>query len=370
MESELKNTQLSLLMDEMADMANIGAWEVDLRVNKPIWSKEVYKIHEVEYGTEVGMDQAFSFYTTESQELLQAKFSNTITTGEPYDLELEIITAKGNRKWVRSICRPIIGENSVIHLLRGSFQDITRQVEEKDLKSKAQALIEDQNSRLVNFAHIISHNLRSHVGNLKMLTNLIKDPEITDQNFKLDLIDNVETVTENLDTTLSDLNEAVKIQTTIHHQRELVNLELILISVEQILSRSLLEKSAKISTDFKVADVNYVGQYLESIFLNLISNSLKYSHPDRAPQVKISSGKTEAGEVYLQFEDNGVGIDLELNKDKVFGLYKTFHKNKDSRGVGLFLVKSQIETLGGTITVESEVNRGTTFKIILNVKKG
>lgn len=67
----------------------------------------------------------------------------------------------------------------------------------------------------------------------------------------------------------------------------------------------------------------------------------------------------------LEISDNGIGIDMKVNGSKLFGLFKTFTHNPDSKGVGLFISKNQIESMGGRVTVESELNKGTTFKIYM-----
>jgi signal transduction histidine kinase len=128
---------------------------------------------------------------------------------------------------------------------------------------------------------------------------------------------------------------------------------------------SLLEKKVKIHTDFSAApSVTFATSYLESVFLNLITNTIKYRHPDRDPIIEIKTNKEPNGDTKLMFSDNGIGINMAIAKDKLFGLYKRFHDNTDSKGIGLYLIHSQITTLGGKIEVESEVNIGTTFTII------
>ena len=104
--------------------------------------------------------------------------------------------------------------------------------------------------------------------------------------------------------------------------------------------------------------------YYIGIFLNLISNAIRYCHPDRKPEITIDF-YTEKDKKVLQISDNGIGIDLNKNGDKIFGMYKTFSTNSDSKGIGLFITKNQIDAMGGSIYVESEPNIGTTFKIYI-----
>ena len=113
-------------------------------------------------------------------------------------------------------------------------------------------------------------------------------------------------------------------------------------------------------------NIEYNPAYLESILLNFLTNAIKYSHPNRTPKITVSAC-TNPNETILEIKDNGLGIDLKLHGDKLFGMYKTFHAHADARGIGLFITKNQIESMGGKIEVESEVGTGTTFKIhILN----
>ncbi len=105
--------------------------------------------------------------------------------------------------------------------------------------------------------------------------------------------------------------------------------------------------------------------YLESIFLNLVSNALKFHSEQRPLEITIVSESISDKRTEIKFSDNGIGIDLKRHKEKVFGLYQRFHENSDGKGIGLFLIKSQITALGGTIYVESEVEKGTSYIIHL-----
>jgi signal transduction histidine kinase len=112
----------------------------------------------------------------------------------------------------------------------------------------------------------------------------------------------------------------------------------------------------------KVPLLNTNKAYIESIILNLLTNSIKYKSENRKLKITVTAEQVDEN-LYITFKDNGIGIDLERNKDKIFGLYQRFHNYPDSKGLGLYLVKSQVETMGGTISVESEVNKGTLFTL-------
>ena len=104
------------------------------------------------------------------------------------------------------------------------------------------------------------------------------------------------------------------------------------------------------------------SEYLESIFLNLLTNSIKYSKENENPKIKIYS-YVKNKNIHLNFEDQGLGFDLEKVKDRIFGLYQKFHAHKDSKGIGLYQVHSQVTALGGSIAFESKPLEGTKFTI-------
>jgi len=149
---------------------------------------------------------------------------------------------------------------------------------------------------------------------------------------------------------------------TIIHFSEIINE--IKLSVENLIK----SEKVQIAIDFSAIDqVTSIKSYIYSIFYNLISNSIKYKQPDTPPVIKIKSSLVD-NQIVLHFSDNGMGIDLKKNKDTVFGMYKRFHTHIEGKGMGLFMIKTQVETLGGKINIRSELNRGTEFKIELPLK--
>jgi light-regulated signal transduction histidine kinase (bacteriophytochrome) len=202
------------------------------------------------------------------------------------------------------------------------------------------------------------------VANLNLLVNFYK--ESTTQLEKEELWGNFETVIGHLNTTLDELLETLKIQEDIAKERETLSFEKTFNDVKETLIGQIKETHAIINADFtKAQDIVYPKIYLESIMLNLISNALKYKSPERVPEINIKSDNVN-GELMLSVQDNGLGIDMARHKDNLFGLRQTFHRRSDAKGVGLFLTKTQIETMGGEISAESVVDKGTTFKIKFN----
>ena len=224
--------------------------------------------------------------------------------------------------------------------------------------------LENKNRQLSSFAHIASHNLRAPVSNLMALKDFYK--ESTDLEDKGMLFSKVEIVISHLNETLSELIESVKIQGNKGITHDPIIFDSIFHKTLEILDNQILDSKAVVTSNFSESpNIKYPKLYMESIMLNLLSNSIRYSSPDRIAKIHFSTEINNNNEVMFIAKDNGLGIDLQKHGHKLFGLNNTFHRHPDSKGVGLFMTKTQIEAIGGSITVESEVDKGTTFKIVL-----
>lgn len=310
---------------------------------------------------------------------LVGKHLSEITHPEDLNADLQLIkTLKENTKNFskekRYICKngevmygvvaisPIEELDGSVHHFIGQIIDITPRVTiEKKLKTLLN-LTNQQNKGLFNFAHIVSHNLRSHASNLSMLADfLVKEDKPSERKQISKLIKDS---TDSLNETVIHLNEVVQVKSDVADKMIPVNLCETLKRVSKGASADISKYDVKITTDIDENEVlNAVPAYAESIFLNLLTNSIKYKHPDRNPEIHISATKINK-KLLIRFEDNGLGINLNKHRSKIFGMYKTFHKHKESKGIGLFITKNQIEAMAGSIEVESEVNVGTTFTMI------
>ena len=174
--------------------------------------------------------------------------------------------------------------------------------------------------------------------------------------------------TKQLDETINDLVRILVIKSNANIGLEEVKFEDILLKTTNMLSSLLSKVNTKIGFDFDEAlSITSNPAYMESIFMNLLSNALKYRNLERQLVLNVyTKVDHEHQTIKLCFEDNGLGIDLERNKDKIFGLHQRFHEQGEGKGIGLYLIQSQIKALGGSISVESVVNEGTTFIITFN----
>lgn len=218
----------------------------------------------------------------------------------------------------------------------------------------------DQNRSLSDFAHIASHNLRAPVANLLQLNELYQTAE--DQNYRDEIFGMVSQSTEELKKTLDQLVEALVIKNKGGLGMEEVRLRPVVTTVLKKLLPLIDSTGTEVVLELKLKKLLVHPLYLESILMNLISNAIKYKHPDRKAEIVVKSWSTKEGD-YLSVQDNGSGIDLKRHGRKIFGLNKTFHKNSDANGVGLFMVKSQVDAMGANITVDSEPWEGTNFTV-------
>jgi len=302
------------------------------------------------------------FMGRKSVENQLSNLSKALKGKEEFKFETLNHTKNGEEYWVNFSMIPITNKEGEHSHWISIQRDITE--EKKREKEKEQLIREltQNNKDLKQFSYITSHNLRAPLSNLTGLLNLIEEIPVDNPELK-EILNGFSKSTHLLNETINDLVKVVIIKDNPSIQKEEVLIKDVFENVFNQLSFliSLHKPILKIELE-KVTILNINRAYLESILLNLFTNAIKYRSPKRTLRVFVSS--KEVGEnIILIFKDNGIGIDLERNGDKIFGLYQRFHNHPDSKGLGLYLVKSQVESMGGTINVESEVDKGTTFTI-------
>lgn len=237
---------------------------------------------------------------------------------------------------------------------------------EKEREKEREQLIREltqNNKDLKQFSYITSHNLRAPLSNLTGLLNLIEEIPIEDSELK-EIINGFSKSTHLLNETINDLVKVIIIKDNPSVQKEKLFIKDVFENVFNQLSFLISSNKPILKIDLEVETIFDINKsYLESIFLNLLTNAINYREPSRQLRITIAT-KVEDNNLFMTFKDNGIGIDLEKNNDKIFGLYQRFHNYPESKGLGLYLVKSQVESMGGTISVDSIVGKGTTFTIV------
>lgn len=339
-------TAIAMFNKNMEYIAASRRWYIDYNIEQD----SVIGMSHYEVFPEIGEE-----WKKHHQQCLQGHIQKTD--------EEKFVRDDGSIQWLSYEVRPWYEATNSIGGIIMYTADITSI---KSSEDQIQSLLEvatSQNKRLLNFAHIVSHNLRSHTGNLKMLSELMKEeyPKLVNNEF----FPLIEKAVGNLSETVLNLHEVAVINQSSESQLVKVNiLDYIHGAIENV-KASQIKEEAEINIDIDPkATILAVPAYLESIFLNLLTNALKYRSQKRKPKIDISlieNGKYSE----IKFSDNGMGINLKMNGSKLFGMYKTFHKHKDSRGIGLFITKNQVEAMSGTISCKSKVDEGTVFTLKL-----
>jgi len=370
--TDYKAQELKLKLSEQRfhfalEASSEGIWDLDVRTQKVFYSSQSMKMLQFEAKDTIdSIDMWDDRVHPMDKEKYLVDIQLHINNKTPYyENAQRVLTNSGEYKWILSRGK-IIERDSKNRPLRiiGTHTDISGQKEKEQELMQTLEIVGAQNSRLLNFAHIVSHNLRSHSGNIEMLLDIIdeeEEQEMIDESFG-----HLRSSSNALTQTIDHLKELVEIQTELIHKRENLNLNKYLGKTLDILAEEINKNKVVIKNSISHEEtITFNPAYLESVLLNFTSNAIKYSHPDRPPVISYSITTNHTQKI-LKITDNGLGINLEKHGKKLFGMYKTFHKNQDSRGIGLFITKNQIEAMGGTVAVKSQVGKGTTFKIYFN----
>jgi PAS domain S-box-containing protein len=252
---------------------------------------------------------------------------------------------------------PVSNEKAVLTIAL----DITEQKEAERERERIMTDLVERNRDLEHFAHILSHNVRAPLSSLLGLTSLAKEGIAKEEQEVV--IEGIATSANQLDKVIIDLNEILNLKRDLSELKTHIRLQDVFDEVEYMLTTFINDKGVQVETDFsRLGEIVSVRSFINSIFYNLMSNAIKFSNPEVKPCIHISS-KQANGMQYLQFKDNGLGIDLNKYGSQVFGIYKRFHSGVEGRGIGLFMVRNQVQSLKGQIEVESKPGIGCVFTI-------
>lgn len=357
-ENEKERTQK--LLEDTQRIGKIGGWEVNMDTMELKWTKEMYHIHEVDLTFKPTVDQRTNFYTPESLPVIDKAFQNAIEQGGSYEVDSEIITAKGNRRSVKSIAKVDLENRRVV----GLFQDITdRKQFEAELKIKNEQLIE-LNATKDKFFSIIAHDLKAPFNGILGFSEILRDEA---RNLDIGLIEsyanNINSTAHQTFKLLENLLDWAKMQ------QNGFSFEPVPISFNYILKNEI--ESLYSNADQKnIALVNKTAKeiifpadekMLSSVLRNLISNAVKFT--PKGGEVTIEA-QMMIDRIVVSISDTGIGMDKETLQ-KLFKIEESFTsrgtENEKGTGLGLLLCKEFVEKHGGTIEVESEKGKGSTF---------
>ena len=356
--------ELKSKMEMAVEIAQLGYWEWYLDTNEILWSQTMYEIYKIPKDTEITEKLVFS----KIHPLDVGRYKNylkLLLSGkdcEPY--EARILAPDGTSIYFLGHFESEVNKKGRVTKIKGTLIDISGEKRIKEELNQSYEMVLNQNQRLINFSYIVSHNLRSHASNIQSLAHLLFEMNHTDE--QKEMFGMLSSVSKALDETLFDLNDVINIQNSVSISIESILVEKYIERVIKALQVEIFQKNAQFHINVPTATkIKFNPAYFESILFNFISNGIRYRHPDRTPIIHIDYLIVK-GRSVLQIKDNGIGIDLQKNGDKLFGMYKTFSKNSDSKGLGLFISKSQMEALGGEITVQSELGKGSVFNLFFN----
>ena len=357
------------LLDKTNDVARIGTWEVDLVKNLPVWSKVTREIHEMPEDYQPEFATAVSFYKEgENRETIARLFNRGVQEGVGFDQELEIITGKGNPKWIRTIGIPLM-KDGVCERIYGMFQDISEQKRAEAQIVKRTGQLERANEELERFTYIVTHDLKLPLSNIKGHLEIIKleAPEELEM-----LKQSVAWIDDSLKQAEARIGAVLEVAKRTHTladvaEHEPVKLRPIITNIVDAMDARVKEAAAVI--DIAVPDaleVQASATTLASIFENLIGNALKYRRSEVVAHIRVEAA-VQGAALRITVSDNGLGIDMARHGAKLFQMFARLHPEVDveGSGAGLYLTKKGVENLDGKLSVESEPGKGSVFTVEL-----
>ncbi len=366
MEMKERYEKKQSLLSNTGQMAQLGAWDMDVATGARIWSKETYDIFEVSESQKPSSGEIYSYFPGDASKVLKKAMENLANHGVPYDLNLPFVSAKGRKIWVRIMASPKIHLGKVVKVY-GIIQNIDKEINASMVLKSMVRQLTKQNRQLEDFTHILSHNVRGPISSLTTLLTMLEAAETEEE--RIEVQEMLKLSSKSLDDLLNELKEVINathvrgVESQENDLRQVINYS------KELLQGDIVQTHATVVENLHGWDkIVYPKIYLESIVMNLMSNALKYRDDSRDPVITVETAM-EDGLYVLRFSDNGCGIDLVKHGANMFKLYKTFHPAKPGKGLGLFMTKSQIESMGGELSIDSEPGVGTTFKIVFNKEK-
>ncbi|AMO21369.2 sensor histidine kinase [Flavobacterium columnare] len=357
------------LRSQFANQASeIGVWDWNLVTNEVFYSAQslkILEIHEGDLGVISNPEKWDKLVHPDDKEIYFNNIKDHFEGKIPHYETYHRVLCNGVYKWILDRGKVIERDDSGKPLrIIGTHTDVTAQKEKEQKLRETFDVVNNQKGKLMNFAHIVSHNLKSHTENFYMLLSFYKNGYVSTE----EVIESLQIVYNELKETIDNLVDLVGVQAEVINEKQKNNLKNYIEKTLSVLKEMIQAKDivVNLEVDEKI-EVSFIPAYLESVILNLTTNAVKYSDPakkDNFISYYLKSELDDNAEYdVLCVEDNGIGIDLEKYQEAVFGPYKTFHKKRESTGIGLYIAKNQVEAMGGKISVISKLGVGSVFKV-------
>jgi len=324
------------------------------------------KFSQERNGKTLEVNQHVSYYFSEERWPFIKDVIERVAAGEIVSYELSYPRPDGTAQWnnVRWLNVKNSEKKNWGFILAN--KDITEEKIAALERERITADLIQHNNDLEQFTYIISHNLRAPVANIIGLADMLMEHDLEHEE-KSAVVERVSLSIKNIDAVIQDLNSILQTRELANEKKEEVYFDELVDAIKTSIYNTVVSEKVQFKCHFgEVSSLFTIRSYLYSIFYNLSSNSIKYRKTGVAPVIIIESHKLK-DKIELRFKDNGKGIDLDKNASQLFGLYKRFDTSMEGKGMGLFMVKTQVEALGGTIKIKSKLGRGTEFIITLPV---
>jgi PAS domain S-box-containing protein len=366
-QAEEKLKQSEARLKEAQTIAQIGNLEIDMINNIHAWSDECYELFGVSVqDVQPSTEALLSFMHPDDFNFVQKRLTEASAALIASAFDFRFIRRDGSMRYGYMEWKYEFTKDQQPIRLYGIIQDTTERKLAEQERDKMISEIIQRNKNFEQFAYIVSHNLRGPVASIMGVGGILRYNLAEADRDKAQQLLFKEV--GRLDAIVKEMNNILAARMEITENRELVCFSELVNNIKSSIQNLISKQNVTIVLDFSAIDqLTTIKSYLHSVFYNLISNSIKYAQPSVAAIIDIKS-EINGGKIKIYFRDNGRGIDLKQHRENIFGLYKRFHLDVEGKGLGLFMTKTQVEVLGGSIDVKSEPGSGTEFMIELPVQ--
>ncbi len=355
-----KNAELTALnddIDHLMDSTELGTLFLDSQLRIRRFTPHMNQLVSLR---SIDIDRKITELTTQfDQDLFVSEVQEVMKSRQLSEIEIQTMDGK----WFLQRITPYFTKDD--HVVTGAvatFIDIS-------LQKYTENQLQDSNKELEGFAYVASHDLKHPAINIASLIEMIQEQGFIKPE-GLDLITKVKKSAVNMQETLSDLHKVIDIKGNGQLALDSIEIKKEIMKVINNIEELIKDNNAKIQFGkMEVDSFLFPKLFFESIVQNLLTNAIKYKSEQRDPLVYITTNLNSEGQLEMKIKDNGRGIDMERNGNKIFELFGRLESNADGKGVGLYLIKTMMSKSDGYISVDSSVGIGTTFTLTFNLAK-